>query len=337
MEVPLNLTNAPTLENSKIIETEIDDLTKLIFTYNNKMILFNVTQKSVPSKNYELYLSLEQLYKINKYFINFDSTEEIVKGLEKSIKQKKTNIKCDKKKCYISILNPISEKIFDLSLDLKESDLKTRVSNLESIIIEQNNKIKFLEEKLKKLEAKFDVEEKKEKKVKKERFFSVSEIVDNDEETNLLLEWLPKKPKKLNLLLNSNKDGSSTKVFKSKIKNKCPTYALIKTTDGIKFGGYATQLWTEGEIKDNDAFVFSLDNKKKYEIVKPEKALGFGIDSWWGFGFSDNAIVIIDKCTSSKGNWVDNKTYNIPKEDELNGGKGKYFMVKSFEIYLVEY
>ena len=190
------------------------------------------------------------------------------------------------------------------------------------------------------MEAKFDAEEikeKKEKKVKRKDFFSVSEIVDNDEETNLLLEWLPKKPKKLNLLLNSNKDGSSTKVFKSKIKNKCPTYALIKTTDGIKFGGYATQLWTEGEIKDNDAFVFSLDNKKKYEIVKPEKALGFGIDSWWGFGFTDNAIVIIDKCTSSKGNWVDNKTYNIPKEDELNGGKGKYFMVKSFEIYLVEY
>ena len=50
-------------------------------------------------------------------------------------------------KCFISILNPITSKIFDLNLDLKEDDLNSRVSNLESIIIEQNKKINYLMEK----------------------------------------------------------------------------------------------------------------------------------------------------------------------------------------------
>lgn len=111
---------------------------------------------------------------------------------------------------------------------------------------------------------------------------------------------------------------------------------MIKTTLGFKFGGYTEQFWVGGQSKDEYAFVFSLDNKKKYNILKPEKAIGFGSRSWWGFGCSDNAIVILDNCISN-GNWVGNKTYNIQKEDELNGGKGKYFTVKSFEVYLVEY
>ena len=320
------------LENSKKKELNIDKQNKLKIIYNDKNILFNITQNAIPLKEYELLLSLEQLYNINRFFLNFDNIDEIVNCLINSLKEKKSNINFNDNKCNIHILNQITNKAFDLSLNLKENDINTRMGYLENIIIEQNNKINVLEEKMKQFEQMFD-EYKKNKE--QENFIPNSDIL-NYEEKELLIKWLPNKPRKLTLLMNSNIDGDTTKNFLNKCKDKCPTLSIIKTTNGYKFGGYTTQLWKEGQIKDNEAFVFSLNKKKKYNIIKPETAVGFGIDSWWGFGIFDNAIVVLDKCTSSNDNWVGNKTYNIQEEFELNGGN-RNFTVKSFEVYFVDY
>ena len=64
----------------------------------------------------------------------------------------------------------------------------------------------------------------------------------------------------------------------NKCKGKCPALAVIKTTKGYIFGGYTIQLWKEGEVKDQNAFVFSIDKKKKYNIKLPEHATGFSIN-----------------------------------------------------------
>ena len=110
-------------------------------------------------------------------------------------------------------------------------------------------------------------------------FFKNSDILDL-EEKKLLIGWLPNIPKESVLLIDSNKDGDSINVIYEKIKNKKPTLVIIMTTDGIKFGGYTTQKWKKGTIiKDDNAFVFSLDKKKKYKIRDPEKAIY--INSWW--------------------------------------------------------
>ena len=57
---------------------------------------------------------------------------------------------------------------------------------------------------------------------------------------------------------------------------------------------------------------------------------------YWIFGYSYNGIVVYDNCTKRNDNYVDNKTYDIPEQYELNGGERK-FTVKSFEIYHIEY
>ena len=111
------------------------------------------------------------------------------------------------------------------------------------------------------------------------------------EEKKSLIGWLPNIPKESVLLIDSNKDGDSINVIYEKIKNKKPTLVIIMTTDGIKFGGYTTQKWKKGTIiKDDNAFVFSLDKKMKYKIREPEKAIY--INHWWGFGLNSNAIVL---------------------------------------------
>ena len=180
-------------------------------------------------------------------------------------------------------------------------------------------------------------EYKKEKKEKEEekKLFLGSQIITK-ESKDMLLNWLPRKPNKITLLMNSNIDGDSTKTFMDKCNGKCPTLAVIKTTNGYVFGGYTTQMWKQGKVQDNNAFVFSIDKKRKYNIKQPEYAIGLDMNYYWIFGYSYNAIVVYDNCTKRNDNYVDNKTYDIPEQYELNGGE-KYFTVKSFEIYHIEY
>lgn len=93
------------LENSKKKELNIDKQNKLKIIYNDKNILFNITQNTIPLKEYELLLSLEQLYNINRFFLNFDNIDEIVNCLINSLKEKKSNINFNENKCNIHILN----------------------------------------------------------------------------------------------------------------------------------------------------------------------------------------------------------------------------------------
>ena len=145
---------------------------------------------------------------------------------------------------------------------------------------------------------------------------------------------MPKKPKNCKLLLNSNKDGDSIKVFTEKCINKSPTLSIIMTTKGQKFGGYTNKEWKIKGNTDNDAFVFSLNKKMKYKILKPEYATY--LNDWWGFGPFENAIVICDNCTTHERNYVANGTYDIKEQCELNNGEAK-FKVKSFEIFQLEF
>ena len=339
MEKISNISSAPTIqtpiENSSIVEYEIDKETKLKMKFNDKIISLEVTQFSLPQKYYENSLTLEQLYKINKFFINFESAKDLVDWIIDSFKTKKSSIEFKDNKCVIRMTNPITNKTFELNLNFKEKDINTRVNYLEDIIAEQNKKINSLEERMKKLEE-IITEYKELRKEKEEKKLIFDSEILNKEDQEMLISWLPRKPNKITLLLNSNKDGESTKTFMEKVNGKCPTLVIIKTTKGYSFGGYTTEMWKEGRVKDSNAFVFSMDKKKKYNIKQPENAIGFSENLFWLFGYSQNAIVIYENCKTRNDNYVDNKTYDINEKYELNGGE-RNFTVKSFEVYHVDY
>ena len=335
-EAPTIETPAELPENPDSVEYEIDDDSKIKISIKEETIYFNVTQISLIPRDYKACFTVEQLCDINKFFLNFQDAKEIVDGVLKALEQKNANIKFIDDKCIIQMINPITKLTFEINLNLEEKDTNSRVCNLENYISEQNKKMILMEERLKILEekmAKYDQTKKEEEK--KNLLFTGSEILTN-EAKDMLLNWLPRKPNKITLLMNSNRDGDSTKSFMNKCKGKCPTLAVIKTTNGYVFGGYTTQMRKEGTVKDNNAFVFSINKKRKYNIKQPEYAIGFGKDSWWGFGYHYNAIVVYENCTKRNDNWVDNKTYDIPEQYELNGGE-RNFTVKSFEIYHIEY
>ena len=126
-------------------EYSIDNESKLKISFNDKIVSFAVTKSSFPVKDYQSILSLEQLYKIDKAFINFENNKDLVNWIINSLKQKTANIKFIDNRCIIQMTNPISNKQFEINLNQKQHDLNSRVSSLEKYIIEQNNKIINLE------------------------------------------------------------------------------------------------------------------------------------------------------------------------------------------------
>ena len=170
-------------------------------------------------------------------------------------------------------------------------------------------------------------------------FFQNSQILNNNDK-QLIINWLPNKPKKINLLFNSNINGDSFETFLKNSNGKYPTLVIIETSKGVKFGGYTSKPWKEEKVTDENAFVFSLLSKKKYSIKNPSNAFGlYDIKHNFGclvFGWGDNAIVIYTQCTSRSENYVRNETYNISEKAELNGGEEK-FTVKCYELFNINY
>ena len=245
-------------------------------------------------------------------------------------------------------------KEFNMSIPLKEKDMKAEITSLNEYVFHLNEKIdnltqkvNYLENKIKNYETKVEeiyaIKEEYEKLKRKEIIdgsfmFGKSSIIKKEEQ-DLILGWLEKKPKKFELLLDSNVDGDSTSTFYDKCGKKSPTIVFIKTTDGYRFGGYTSNFWPPGDKdsnyeKDEKSFLFSLDLKNKYKYINNIRDIYLCKNSYFSFG---DIICIYNNCTKNKSNYLNiSNSYDIPGYYGLNGGKNN-FIVKSYEVYQVEY
>ena len=79
------------------------------------------------------------------------------------------------------------------------------------------------------------------------------------------------KIKKIDLLFNSQIDGTDINKLKNAYLNKSNLIFVIKTKKGRKFGAYSKETFLDQEFnkKDSKAFLFSLDN---YAIIKSKNS-----------------------------------------------------------------
>ena len=56
------------------------------------------------------------------------------------------------------------------------------------------------------------------------------------------------------------------------------------------------------------------------------------MNDWWRLGPCQNIIIFLDNCTKKSENYINNQTYDIKEENELNEGE-RYFIIKSFEWF----
>ena len=138
------------------------------------------------------------------------------------------------------------------------------------------------------------------------------------------------------LLYKGSRDGDGANDFHSRCDEAEKTLVLIEDNYGNRFGGFTTQDWG-GEYlqkKDDEAFIFSLDKNKIYEVIPEQNAIG----CYPNFGpvFFGCQIRIYDNYANKGGTtFKKGLNYKATEDFELTNGK-QNFGVRDIEVYEVE-
>jgi DNA repair exonuclease SbcCD ATPase subunit len=164
------------------------------------------------------------------------------------------------------------------------------------------------------------------------------DIIQNTKELELLTRKISKNNRKitLNLLYKATVDSDKAQAFHNKCDSVNNSLVLVKSANGKRFGGYTTCNWSGDSIdkKDENAFVFSLDKMKIYDIIPGEDAIG--CYPKYGPVFLGCQIRIFDNFFSNGGTTFEKgMNYNTEEDYELSGGLNK-FEVKEIEVYNVQ-
>ena len=164
------------------------------------------------------------------------------------------------------------------------------------------------------------------------------EIIQDNKELIFLTQRICKNNKKitLNLLYKATVDSDKASAFHHKCDNSPSTLVLVKSSNGKRFGGFTTCSWSgdKEEKNDENAFVFSLDKMKIYDIIEGEEA----IKCYPTFGpiFSGCQIRIFDNAFKEGGSTFEKgSNYKTEEDFELTGGIQK-FGVEEIEVYGVD-
>ena len=145
-----------------------------------------------------------------------------------------------------------------------------------------------------------------------------------------------KKGAKFKIVYKATELGDRANIFHQKCDNLEMSLIIIETKKGIRFGGFTTRPWEGNCVQkiDNEAFVFSVDKKKIYDVFPNEPAVGcypkFG-PVFFGcqIRIYDNFFTKISTTCQRRLNFKTNVDY------ELNNGEQSY-LVKDIEVYEIE-
>ena len=231
-------------------------------------------------------------------------------------------------------------------------NIQNKYNEFEKYKIEKDQETKIYKEKIEELAKEKDNLEKELNEYKEENLNFMTqlklsknqklrivrgEIIQSNEELEFLTQKICKDHKKitLNLLYKATVDSDRANIFHKRCDKAKSSLVLIQSDNDKRFGGFTTCDW-EGdglEKVDKNAFVFSLDKMKTYDVIPEEKAIG----CYQGFGpiFLGCQIRIYDKAFENGGStYHRGANYNTEENFELTGGEQEY-KVKEIEVYEV--
>ena len=150
------------------------------------------------------------------------------------------------------------------------------------------------------------------------------------------IQTILQKGAKFTIIYKASELGDRAMTFHQKCDDIDISLILIETEKGVRFGGFTTKSWNGNCVQkiDNDAFVFSIDKNKIYEVIKNEMAIG----CYPKFGpvFFGGQIRVYDNFFNKNSTTCHKKLNFKTNEDyELNNGE-QFFTVKDIEVYKVE-
>ena len=215
----------------------------------------------------------------------------------------------------------------------------------------KNKKVKKIEES----EEDSESEEQKKKKAKDENigeftyesFLESTNIIKEKKEIDVVLDKIRiifhksyKNFVNLKLIYSASKDGDSAEVFHSLCDGIAPLVVLIKTSKNVIFGGYTEAPYSFAKKrtgnKDDNAFIFSINKMKTYDVEKGTNATCSFRDYGPVFdGYEYCNIYVFGEFFNDEGNVAKKgDRYNTTEDFEINNGEQK-FLTKELEVFQV--
>lgn len=321
----------------------------------------NLSQKDMSKEYNKLKKKLDNI--TNKYKEQFNNFEKEIKLLKEENNELKNKVFLLSKE--IEELNNIFANVFIENSSLKNSTLSNSNNNifLENLIkrIEilegnnnNNNKNVNLDESSRSLlnsetDQGINVllktikkKEKRDLEKLKQCFYSNSTILNKDDNIFFIINRLSKfNPISYDLIFKSSIDGDDITNFHKKCDGVNNIIIFIETSKGYKFGGFTSIGFDSSgyELNDNNAFLFSIDKQKIYNIISGNNAIYCNKKCGPIFCAKRDSscynIYIPDYFLSNKS-MTTKKSYCYEMDEvyELNFGE-KDFLVKELEIFKI--
>ena len=343
-------------EQSKLLNSisqynfKIKELTNLINSYKNQIYSALQNTDELESLRAENQMIKQQLDELNRLKKEAEEARYIKSQLTELEPLRKKAAEVEVIKTQLLELNDLKMKLAELSgVQDQLNEMKrlkeeiNKLSNMDNNLDEINNlKIQIMQaEKLMKKEGEMQKQEiKSETHIKTQttkRSIIKGDIIHNLQELEMITRKINKSNSKiiLNLIYKATYDSDSAEAFHQKCDHAESSLVLIESDKGKRFGGFTTQNWRgDGEEKkDENAFVFSLDKMKAYDVIEDEVAIG----CYPKFGpiFLGCQIRIYDNAFKNGGTTFEKGLNFSTEEDyELTDGD-RAFGVREIEVYEV--
>ena len=300
--------------------------------------------ESLPKITFEENFNLERLKKKSKFFLMFETIEELMPDMLDFFKNKKYSLSFETNCAMISLFLPMRlvEEII-LPIPQTESDPNSVIQELTITVNKLNKQIKSMN--LEMNEMKEFIDQLKEVDyfvcyINRNKALQSDEMIIDERERKLICDWISNNRKvKMTLLYKATRDGDSSSTFHNKCNGQGPTLTLVKTSTGYRCGGFTNIPWdSSGNYKkDNDAFVFSMDTRSKYMSTNSDKSIYCNSGYGPTFGNGHDLYLANGFFTAANSNYCACPyTYKTVKKSELTGGEYN-FTVKECEVYQISY
>ena len=312
----------------KFIKELINDNIYISFTENGKTRRFKITQDNSDKENIEYDFEFIG----EGCDINIVNNQLIIKTIDKYV-MKKEKYNDNYIDYYLSHLNDFEEFRKRNEKLIKEVKSKQSIiKNQSEIILKNLNVMKDNAELINFPKKRYPIQ--KDNGINMDTMI-ISKLNDFKLIDNKLYQIF-EKDVDYKLLYRASKDGDRAKVFKEKCKDK-NTLTIVQTNDNAIFGGFTRIPWDDSDKNkdDEDAFCFSVDNKKIYPLKKYCSAIGCDKNSGPRFNYM---FMIPNRFMNKEGELypLNISHYNGQTKDyELNKGK-QYFTVFELEVFKIK-
>ena len=167
----------------------------------------------------------------------------------------------------------------------------------------------------------------------------LSDIIHTKKEYDMIQQWMKYNETYMYMCYQSSSLDDKAQYYRDYCLSENQLF-LIETFDHKRFGGFISRGPTnfiDDMIKDKEAFLFSLDNNKKFPVRDSNRAFSLLIDGFFRFG--DDDLVISDNfynetAKESISKFPSNYGTNEDTLEDLTGGNSRVIKVLQLEIYI---